>query len=75
MKDTASTLVWEMVSLNEENRYELQNCTDFTILTIKSVRKRLESFLWRKTWEKLPLDIQQTTPLSQCKANIKKWNP
>lgn len=45
MKDTASTLVSEMVSLNEENRYELPNCTDFTILTIKSVRKRLESFL------------------------------
>ena len=31
MKDITSTLVGEMFSLNEENRYELQTHTDFTI--------------------------------------------
>ena len=70
MKGTASTL-------NQENRYELRNRTDFIIQSVNLVHYGLESlsYLGPKSWETVPLDLKQTKSLSEFKAKIKKWNP
>ena len=65
MKGTALTL-------NVENRYEVRNSTDFTIRAVNSVRYGLESLtnLGPKSWEALPLDLNQIKSLSEIKAKI-----
>ena len=70
MKGTASTL-------NYENRYELRNRTAFTIQSVNPVRYGIESlsYLGRKCWETMPLDLKQIKSLSEFKAEIKKRNP
>ena len=51
--------------------------TDCAVPIVKSVHKGLESlsYLGRKIWELLPLDIKETETLLKFKAKIKKWNP
>ena len=70
MKGTASTL-------NEENRYELQNHAAVTIQSVNPVRYGQESlsYLGPKCWETLLLDLKKTKSLSKFKAEIKKRNP
>ena len=63
-----------MKELNEANRYELRNCTDFTIPTVNSVRNGLKSssYLGAKIWETLPLDIKQTKSRTIHRSCVKK---
>lgn len=62
MKGAGPTLVREIFSLNEKNRYELQNHTNFATTTVNSLSNELESssYLRSNILETLPLDLQQT---------------
>ena len=62
MKGAGPTLVREIFSLNEKNRYKLQNRTNFATTTNNSLSNELESssYLRLNILETLPLDLQQT---------------
>ena len=51
-----------MILQNIQNRYELQNNTDFTLEFVKSVHKGLKSlsYLGPKIWEVLPVETKKT---------------
>ena len=71
-KDIAPELIKELILLNRQYRYELQNNPDYAVPMVKSVHKSPESlsYLGPKNWELLPPEKKET--LLQFKAKIKK---
>ena len=61
-----------MIPQNRQNRYELRNNANFTLLLIILVHKDPENFIYlgHKIWEILPAEIKQTVSMLKLKVKI-----
>ena len=61
-----------MIPQNRQNRYELRNNANFTLLLIILIHKDPENFLYLgpKIWEILPVEIKQTVSTLKFKVKI-----
>ena len=70
-------LFTEIFACETESHYNLRQCNDFRIPSIRTVYRGSESisFLAPKLWNILLDEIKQQTSLNSLKKSVKKWKP